>query len=175
MIPHVMFTGDLLKKFGYLILFVPMVVGCTMRIQFSSGSFSQNVSASPGSDWTDEQRMLLRYQLRDGHASLESERLVLVFHGLSQKQQRMFHFQGTQQPIQISGPGVSSISTTCAIGRGMIAFRSDYTDGTNTFGFNELRVRLVQGGRLLLAGDQMIDLNEGQKVIHLRDDKITVE
>lgn len=119
--------------------------------------------------------MLLRYHLRDGQAALQSERMVLVFHGLSPEPQRLFHFQGTQQALQIAGDGVSSISTTCASGKQMITFRSDYSGGTNTLEFGEQRVRLTRSGRLLLAGDETVDLSEGQKIIHLKGDKLSVE
>jgi hypothetical protein len=55
--------------------------------------------------------MLFRYELHEGQAALQSERVVLVFHGLSREQQRLFHFQGKQQAVQIAGDGVSSVST----------------------------------------------------------------
>ncbi len=119
--------------------------------------------------------MLLRYRVREGQAALQSERVVLVFHGLSPEQQRLFHFQGTQQAVQIAGDGVSSMSTTCASGKQMITFRSDYSGGTNTLEFGDQRIRLTRSGRLLLAGDQTVDLSDGQKIIHLKGGKISVE
>jgi hypothetical protein len=125
--------------------------------------------------WPDEDRMLLRYQIRDQQAVLESERVVLVFEGLSQEQQRLFHFQEPQQAVQIAGPGMSSVSTSCANAKHVITFRSDYAGGTNTLEFGERRVRLTQAGRLLLVKEQAVDLSEGQKIIHFKGDKILVE
>ncbi len=119
--------------------------------------------------------MLLRYQLRDGRAALQSERMVLVFHGLSPEQQRLFHFQGAQQAVQIAGDGASSVSTTCASGKQMIMFRSDYSGGTNTLEFGKQRVRLTRRGTLLSAGEETVDLSQGQKIIHLKGDKLSVE
>ncbi len=57
----------------------------------------------------------------------------------------------------------------------MITFRSYYSGGTNTLEFGEQRVRLTRSGRLLSAGDETVDLSEGQKIIHLKGDKLTVE
>lgn len=119
--------------------------------------------------------MLLRYLLRDGRAALQSERMVLVFHGLSPEQQRLFHFQGAQQAVQIAGDGVSSVSTTCASGKQMITFRSDYSGGTNTLEFGGQRVRLTRRGTLLSVGEETVDLSQGQKIIHLKGDKLSVE
>ena len=152
-----------------------MGIGCAMRTHHSSGSFRSTLSAVPGSAWPDEHRMLLRYQLREGYAALQSERVVLVFHGLSPEQQRLFHFQGTQQAVQIAGDGVSSVSTSCASGKQLITFRSNYSGGTNTLEFGEQRVRLTHSGKLLLAGDQTVDLSGGQKIVHLKGDKVSVE
>ena len=64
---------------------------------------------------------------------------------------------------------------SCASGKQLITFRSNYSGGTNTLEFGEQRVRLTRSGQLLLAGDQTVDLSEGQKIVHLKGDKVSVE
>jgi hypothetical protein len=119
--------------------------------------------------------MMLRYQVRDQQAALESDRVALVFHTLSGEQRRIFHFQGMEQAVQIAGPGISSIATTCTSGKETIAFRSDYTAGTNILEFGTQRVLLTDSGRRLLVGDQTVDLSEGRKIIHFKGDRRWVE
>jgi len=119
--------------------------------------------------------MLFRYQVHDGQAALENERVVLLFHGLSPGQQRLFHFQSDKQAVQIDGPGKHHVSTTCKSGMAKVTFRSDYACGTNTLQFGTQRVRFARRGWLLLAENQSVDLSEGRKVIHLKGDNLTVE
>jgi hypothetical protein len=157
------------------LLLLTIGTGCVIQTHHDSGSFRSSLAATSGPDLPEEDKLLLRYQIRDQESALESERVVLVFHGLSQEQRRLFHFQGPQQAVQIAGSGVFSVSTTCASGRQMITFRSDYAAGTNTLEFGARRVRLTLGGRLLLAGDEAVDLSEGRKIIHFKGDKISVE
>lgn len=119
--------------------------------------------------------MGLHYETCDGHAALTTERVVLVFHGLSTAQQQLFHFQGKQQAIQIAGPGRSCVCTTCTNGKATVTFRSEYANGTNTLQFGEQVVRLACEGRLLLSGNQSVNLDEGQKTVHLRQTKLALE
>jgi hypothetical protein len=119
--------------------------------------------------------MLLRYKILDGESVLESDRVMLVFHGLTPEQQRLFHFQGEEQAVQIAGPGTSSVTTTCASGKQTITFRSDYNGGTNTLEFDGQRAQLTQGGRFVLVGDREIDLSDGRRTISFEGDTISVE
>jgi hypothetical protein len=123
----------------------------------------------------EEEQMYLQYCGREGEAALECERVVLVFHGISAKRQRLFHFQGQQQAVQIAGQAGSSVSVTCTSNGEKVAFQSNYTQGTNTLEFFGTTVRFTHGGRLLLAGDQTIDLSAGRKIVHLKDGKVVVE
>ena len=156
-------------KLWLTLLLLSVAAGCGMRNHQHSRTHQTSVAATPGTQWPDEHKMLFEYHSRDGHAALESERVVLVFHGLTPEQQQLFHFQGSQQAVQIAGNGSSSITVTCATERGTVAFRSDYADGTNTLHLGQQTVRFTQSGRLLLAGDQTIDLNEGRKIVHLKN------
>jgi len=165
----------ILKIFGCSILCLVMGTGCVTRTYHSSGAFSSNFATSRGSNWPDEQQILLRYQIREGQAALQSERVVLVFHGLPPEQQRMFHFQEAQQAVPIAGDGTFSMSTTCSSGKQTITFRSDYSAGTNTLEFGGRRVSLTSNGRSVSVGDQTVDLSEGLKIIHLKGDKVWVE
>ena len=160
------------------LLLIFLAVGCA-KVHHESNSFSSTNSttrqAATGAQWPEEQKMLFRYQIYNGEAALSNERVLLVFHGLSAGEQRAFHFQENQQAVQIDGPGSSSVSTTCTHNRDNIIFSSEYALGTNTLRFGTQSVRLSRGGRLLLAGDQSVNLSTGRKVVHVKRDKLTVE
>ena len=161
-------------KLCLLLLLLPVAVSCVMRSPHHA-QYQTSVASTLGSQWPDEHKMLFEYHARDGHPALESDHVVLVFHGVMPKQQQVFHFQGKQQAVQIAGNGTSSVSVTCTIDRETVVFRSDYANGTNTLHFGQQTVQFSQGGRLLLAGDQTVDLSKGQKVVHLRRNTVTVE
>jgi hypothetical protein len=162
-------------KFWLSLLLVPVAAGCVTRSSHYSNTYRSTVAATPGLNLPDKQQMLFQYHTRDNQSALEAGSVVLVFHGLTPAQQQMFHFQGEEQAVQIAGEGSSTVSVTCATGRGSVAFRSHYADGTNTLQFDQQTVRFTAHGRLLLAGDQAIDLREGRKIVHLRDGKVAVE
>jgi hypothetical protein len=157
------------------LLLVPFVAGCLMRSYHHSDIYRSTVAATPGLHLPDEQQMLFQYHIRDRQAALESKSVVLVFHGLTPEQKELFHFQGKEQAVQIAGDGTSTVSVTCTTDKRTVAFQSHYADGTNTLQFALQTVRFIKGGRLLLAGDQSIDLSKGRKTVHLRDGKVVVE
>ena len=154
------------------LLLVFVTAGCAVRIHHDFNDYQSSVTSTPSPDLPNECKMVLRYQIRDGCAALEVERFVLLFHGLTPAQQRIFRFQGGQQVVQVSGNGTSSTSVTCATGRGTVAFHSDYAEGTNTLQFGQQAVQFTQGGRLLSAGGETVDLAEGRKVVHLKSNKV---
>jgi len=162
-------------KFWLSLLLLSVAAGCVIRTHNHFSKYSSSVATSADSRWPDEHKMLFQYHIRDGHAALKSDRVMLVFHGLKPKQQRIFHFQGNQQAVQIAGGGTSSVSVTCSTERGPVSFRSDYADGTNTLQFGQQTVRFTQGGQLLLGGDQAVDLSEGRKIVHLKRGRLLVE
>jgi hypothetical protein len=161
------------------LLLLPLSVGCVTQVQHQSSSFSSTskttMQTAPGSQWPEAHRMLFRYQVLNGQAALANERVLLVFHGLSPEQQRLFHFQQEPQTVQVDGPGTSSVSTTCTHNRDQVAFISDYALGTNTLQFGEQTVLLTRGGWLLLAGQQSVDLSTGRKVIHVIKGNLSAE
>ena len=163
------------KRLWSSLILVSMVAGCVLRLDHSSEAFRSSVALTPGPSWPDEDSLLLRYEERGGHAALESKRCVIVFHGLSLGQQRLFHFQDSQQAIQINGPGISSVSTTCSSGKETVTFRSDYANGTNTIQFGEQRIKLADKGRTLLVADEVMDLSGGRWVVHLKGGRATLE
>ena len=163
------------RKLWRSLLLIPLAVGCTTQVDHESGAFHSSYEGTVGRPVPQEYKMLFRYQVHDGEAALENERVVLVFHGLSPEQQRLFHFPHDQQAVQIDGPGKYHVSTTCGSGKDKVTFRSDYARGTNTLQFGAQRVRLTRRGWLLLAGEQSVDLSEGRKIIHLKGDNLTVE
>ncbi len=156
-------------------LLLVAAAGCGSRHHSNSSGWRSSVSRTPNVVWPDEQKMLFEYAVREEEAALEAEHVVLVFCGLTPRQQRLFHFQGQPQAVQIAGPGQSSVTTTCANGKDTLTFRSEYADGTNTLHFGKECVRFTQSGRLLLVGDQAVDVSEGRKIIHLRNGKFVVK
>ena len=170
-------TRDLLRATKcWLPLLLLGLTSCSIHIRrHHSSSHQTSVAATPEVRWTDEQALRLRYGIRDEQTALESDRVVLVFHGLTPTQQGLFHFQGAEQAIQVAGPGVSTVSVTCSTERGSVALTSHYAEGTNTLQFERQTVRFVDRGWRLLAGDQSVDLSESRKVIHLRNGRATVE
>jgi hypothetical protein len=161
------------------LLLPALAAGCAVHGHLyhhhSSSSYHTTVTSTGGLNLPEEDRMQLRYTVRDGCAALESERAVLVFDGLTPAQRELFHFQGDQQAVQIAGNGLSSVSVTCVINQDQVSFSSHYAGGTNTLEFAGQSVRLVDGGRLLLAGDQRVDLSAGRKIVHLRHGKAVIE
>ena len=119
--------------------------------------------------------MHFQYSLRKGNAALETDRAILVFHGIQSERQKIFHFQKETQAVQIAGPGSSSVVVSCSSGPATLVFRSDYANGTNTLQFADRTVWITEEGKRLLAGDQCVDLTEGKKVVHLEHGKATVE
>ncbi len=107
--------------------------------------------------------------------ALESGPVVLVFHGVAPAQQALFHFQSEEQSVQIGGEGFSSVTTTCASGKAMVCFRSNYANGTNALQFGDQTVRFIEGGRILLAGGLTVDLSNGRKIVHLMGAKAWLE
>lgn len=162
-------------KFWLLLLVLCVPTGCGLRYRHHSSGLQTTLTGTAGSPWPDEHGMTLEYKSRNGHAALESARVVLVFHGLTARQQRVFHFQGPQQTVQVAGTGTSSAAVSCRFNRVTVAFRADYAQGTNTLQLGAQTVRFAQEGRLLLAGGQAIDLGSGQKVVHLEGDQARVE
>ena len=152
-----------------------LVNGCLARTHHYSASHSSSVAATPGSNWSDEHKMVFRYGIRDDRAALESKRVVLVFRDLTPEQKRLFHFQREEQPVQIGGEGISSVTTTCANGKVMVRFRSDYANGTNTLQFGDQKVQFIESGRVLLAGDLAVELSNGRKVVQLTGAKARLE
>jgi hypothetical protein len=148
-----------------------LVTGCLARAHHYSGSQSSSLAASPGLNLPNEDTMVFRYKTRDGRATLDSPRVLLVFHDLNSDQQKFFHFQNEKQPVQIGGEGFSSVETTCGNGKTSIRFRSTYSNGTNVLQFGDQTVRLIESGRVLRAGNLVVDLSSGRKIVHLAGSK----
>lgn len=158
-----------------LVSLLLFAAGCSARIHRYSGNQSSSFAASPGLNLPDEDTMVFRYKMRDGRATLESQRVLLVFHDLKPDQQKFFHFQNEEQPVQIGGDGFSSVETTCGNGKSSVRFRSTYSNGTNVLQFGNQTVRLITNGQGLLAGDLAVDLSGGRKIVHLAGSKAWME
>jgi hypothetical protein len=152
-----------------------LAAGCSVRIHRYSDSQSSSLAASPGWNLPDEDTMVFRYESRDGHATLESPRVLLVFENINPEQQKAFHFENEEQMVQTGGDGISSVEAAYRKGKSSIRFHSAYFNGTNVIQFGDQTVRLIKNGRGLLAGDLSVDLSSGRKIVHLAGSKAWLE
>jgi archaellum component FlaF (FlaF/FlaG flagellin family) len=141
--------------------------GCVVRFNSSHSSHNTTVSRSGLTPAVSQDQMVFRYTNYNGKAVLESDRVVLVFDGISRDEQRAFHFGGNAQAIQISGNGVSGVDVSCRRNVAFLRFHSDYANGTNTLQFGKQVVQFVDNGQLLLAGKESVALTNGQTRVHL--------
>jgi hypothetical protein len=139
-----------------------------METHRSFSSSRSTATSTSGGDLAAENKMVFSYVIREGEAALESERVVLVFADLSPTQQKLFHFQGDRQTVQVGGEGFSSISRTFATHRGAVGFHSNYEHGTNTLKFGKQTVQFINGGNTLLAENMTFDLGAGRKTVYLK-------
>jgi hypothetical protein len=141
--------------------------GCAVKFNSSHSSHNTTVSKSSLTPAASQEQMVFRYTNYNGKAALESDRVVLVFDGISRDEQRAFHFGGNAQAIQVSGTGTSAVDVSCRRNVAFLRFHSAYANGTNTLQFGKQVIRFADGGQLLIAGEQTVPLTNGQTRVHL--------
>lgn len=141
--------------------------GCVVKFNSSYSSHNTTMSKSSLTPSAAQEQMVFRYTNYNGKAVLESDRVVLVFDGISRDEQRAFHFGGNAQTIQINGTGTSAVDVSCRRNVAFLRFHSAYADGTNTLQFGKQVVQFVNNGQILIAGQESVPLTNGQTRVHL--------
>jgi hypothetical protein len=144
-----------------------VVSGCVIKYNKSSSSHNSSFTSSNVTPGLPQEHMMLRFTNYNGKAALESDRIMLVYDGISRDEQRAFHFGGNKQSIQVNGSGTSAVDVSCRRNLAFLRFHSAYANGTNTLQFGKHVIRFAEAGQLLIAGEQRVPLTNGQTRVHL--------
>jgi hypothetical protein len=123
------------------LLLVLFLTGCLRYHRHLSASTSSTTSSRLAAGGESATHLPFEYYSRGGKAALKSDRLVLVFHDLTDGQRQTFHFPDSGHSLQISGAGHQSVSTSCRHNLTFVKFQASYQDGTNTIEFGGQTVR----------------------------------
>ena len=103
---------------------------------------------------------------RQGKARIDMDRITLVFEGVALDHPTGGFRGGAGGSLAVAGSGRSEITVTVD-GK---SFKNAYANGVNTLTFEGYTLKILDRGRTLQVGEQVIDLRGEKKTIVVRED-----
>ena len=150
-----------------LILLACTFTGCIIRSGNHSSEFSTAHSSSLTGPSTTDDQLKFVYRLEGNNAILDSDKVTLIFPGLSERQRHMFFLNAGFIPLQIAGEGTAETTVSCRRGPITAILHSRYQNGINTITFCGREVILSDHARRATVAARTFDLSNGKTEINV--------
>lgn len=146
------------------ILLACTLTGCTISLNNSSEASTVHTSSLSGALATEGQLAFV-YRVEGDNAILDSDKVTLIFPGLSERQRQIFFLNAGFIPLQIAGDGTAETTVSCRRNRAIAILNSRYQNGINTITFCGREVILFDHARRAITAGQTFDLSKGKTEI----------